>query len=86
MDIFETHSAGLSSPAINAAAVTPSDAEPLAQPSRALYVGGDGDVSVVMMGGGTVTFSGVAAGSLLPIRVAYVRATATTATDILAIW
>lgn len=68
-----------------ALAVTPNNDTVLQDGIRALYVGGAGNVSVVMAGGQTVTFSGVAAGTLLPIRVTRVRATDTTATLILAL-
>jgi hypothetical protein len=47
--------------------------------------GGEGNLSVVMKCGATLTFQSVAAGSLLPIRVSKVLA-ATTATNILALW
>jgi hypothetical protein len=73
---------GLTSPADNAAAVTPSDSTDLAYNSRALYVGGAGNLVVTMSGGGDVTFTAVPAGSILPIRVSRVKATSTTATSI----
>lgn len=64
----------------DAAAITPSDtAENFAV---ALYVGGAGNVSVVTEAGTTTLFSGVPAGTILPIRVVKVRATGTTATTI----
>ena len=71
-------------PAANAVAVTPSDSVDLAYVTRALYVGGAGDVSVQM--GATVSFIGVQAGSVLPIRVSRVNAAGTTATGIVALW
>lgn len=74
---------GLGEPATHAASVSPSDSEELTAVSRALYVGGAGDVEVVMKGGQTVVFSAVPAGSLLPIRVKQVKETNTTATLIL---
>lgn len=43
--------------------------------SRSVYVGGAGDLTVVMAGSGaTVTIPGVVAGSVLPIRVSNVLA------------
>lgn len=74
---------GLTSPADNATAVTPSDSADLAFNSRALYVGGAGNLVVTMAGGGDVTFTAVPAGSILPIRVSRVKATSTTATSII---
>ncbi len=73
---------GLTSPADNATAITPSDSTDLAFNSRALYVGGAGNLVVTMAGGGDVTFTAVPAGSILPIRVSRVKATSTTATSI----
>jgi hypothetical protein len=88
----------MSSPAMPAGyalAVTPADAD-LALPNgvytRGLYVGVAGDVTVKMAsedvetGTDTVTFTGVLAGSILPIRVAQVRATGTTASEIVALY
>ena len=73
-------------PAHYAAAVTPNDGADLADTSRALYIGGAGDVKVDMYGSGTVTFVGVTAGSVLPVRVDRVYSTGTTATSIVALW
>jgi len=67
-----THSAG------SALAVTPNDDTNIALNVRGLYVGGAGDVAVIMANGQTVTFVGVAAGSILPIRATRVLATGTT--------
>lgn len=74
---------GLTSPADNATAVTPSDSTDLAYTSRALYVGGAGNIVVTMAGGGDVTFTAVPAGSILPVRVTRVKSTSTTATSII---
>jgi hypothetical protein len=43
-----------------------------AQVTRALYVGGTSDVTVVMICGASATFSAVQAGSILPIQVTQV--------------
>lgn len=86
-DPIFNHAANLESPAWTAAAVTPNDAADLARvATRGLYIGGDGDVSVVMAGGGTITFAGLLGGSILPVRVDRVRATGTTATGIVALY
>ena len=72
-------SAGPESPAWTAAVVAPNDSADITNaPCRGLWVGGTGDVSVVMAGGGSVTFVGVQ--GLLPVRVDRVNATGTTAT------
>lgn len=52
---------------------------------RALYVGTGGDL-VVSFGGTTVTFKAVPGGTVLPIRVSRVRATGSTAADIIALF
>lgn len=84
-DTFENHESSLDSPAQLAASVTPADTD-LPNVARGLYVGGAGDVVVYMVGSTTeVTFAGVTAGSILPIRVSQVRA-ATSATNIVALW
>jgi hypothetical protein len=72
-------------PARTALAVTPSDSADLTLIARALYVGGAGNLSVDTVGGDTVSFVGVQAGSFLPVRVRRVRATGTTATNIVAL-
>ena len=72
-------------PAKSAAAVTPSDATVLSG-VRGLYVGGTGDVVVMMQeGASAVTFTAVPAGVVLPVRVRQVMA-ATDATGIVALY
>jgi hypothetical protein len=54
--------------------------------SRALWVGGAGNIAVIMRdGSGPFTISGIPAGTLIPIRVQRVNATGTTATLIVAL-
>ena len=78
--------ASFTDPAVTAVAVTPSDTVSLTpNPTRALYVGGAGNV-VVLIGGSAVTFTGVQAGSILPICVTRVNSTNTTATNIVALY
>ena len=74
-------------PAVSAVAVTPHDTTPLATGiCRALYIGVTGDVEVVMADGGTaVVFKAVPVG-ILPVRAQIVKATLTTATNILALY
>ena len=79
---FSYPSNPIEAPATHAEAVTPSDSAELTNVTRALYVGGAGNVVVVMHGGETVTFTGVPAGAILPIRVKQVKSTSTTATSI----
>lgn len=70
-------------------AVTPSDTTVFSPATRALYVGGAGNVAVVGeqdSESGAVTFVGVPAGTWLGVSVQQVLATGTTATDIVAGW
>lgn len=86
-DTWNANAAGLDSPAENAAAVTPHDSNELANYSRALYVGGAGNVCVTLVGTGTaIVFVGVPAGTILPIRCKLVKSTSTTATSIVNLW
>lgn len=70
-------------PAGGAIAVTPNDGTDLAD-VRGIYVGTGGDLAV-QIGGANRTFKNVTSGSTLPIKATRVRATGTTATDILAL-
>jgi hypothetical protein len=78
---------GLTSPAENAVAVTPHDSTDFVTASRALWIGGAGNISVEMVGGqSAVVFTGIQAGTILPLRVTRVNSTSTTATSIVAIY
>ena len=70
----------------DATSVTPHDTNALTDGiCKALYVGVSGDVSVIMAQGTTVTFKNVPVG-VFPLRVTHVRSTATTATEIIALY
>jgi hypothetical protein len=77
---------GYDAPASNAFAVTPADGSNLTHAARALFVGGAGNIKVDTLGGDTVTFTGVVAGSILPVRILKVYSTDTTATNIVAVY
>lgn len=68
-----------------AVAVTPSDDTDLTKVTRGLYVGVSGDVNCDI-GGVTLIFTAMAAGIIHPIAVTRVRATSTTATNMVAIY
>ena len=76
----------MQAPAGHAPLITPNDTTDLPYITRAIYVGGTGDVKLTTVGGETVTFASVPAGTVLPIRVARVLATGTTATAILGLY
>lgn len=84
-DRFSHSQPSLSGPASTGFSVTPSDTTDLEEATRALYVGTGGDLLVVMLSGVTLLLNGVADGSLLPLRVTRVRATGTTASEIVAL-
>ena len=71
--------------ASSAFVITPDNTTDLALPTRGLYVGGSGTVKVDMADGTTVTFTGLAAGVIHPIRAKRVYATGTTASGILGV-
>lgn len=66
-------------PAADVFAITPSDAADLDRPTRALYVGTGGDLAIITVSGGEAVLVGVPGGSVLPLRIARIRATGTTA-------
>jgi len=79
---------GFDAPARRSFSIAPADATDLAVTTRALYIGSSGNVSVILADDGTsaVTFTGLPAGALLPLCVKRVRATGTTATNIVGVY
>lgn len=73
----------LTLPAGGGQAVTPSDSTTLSG-VRALYIGGGGTM-VATVGGADLTFVGLVAGTVLPVRATKVKLTGTTATNIVAL-
>ncbi|HEY0625470.1 MAG TPA: hypothetical protein VGD10_01930 [Allosphingosinicella sp.] len=77
----------VSSPATRAVAVAPHDANALVDIPKALFVGTGGNLMLRGSGGGAdVLFRNVPDGCVLPFRAQFVRATGTTATDIVALY
>ena len=85
-DRFDGRDAELDSPAGGAFAVTPHATDLLPNATRGLWVGGAGDVAGYMVNGDQVTFSGIQAGTLLPIRLARVLVAGTTATQMVGLY
>ena len=86
-DAFTTFAPPLNGPAAHAQAVTPNDGGDLPTAARFLYVGVAGDVTLDTVGGETaVLFKAVPARTQLQVRAQRVRATGTTATQIVAMW
>ncbi|MEM6907166.1 MAG: hypothetical protein AAF494_00685 [Pseudomonadota bacterium] len=82
-DPFEFSSGGLNAPASDLFEISPDDTNDLSNVTKALYVGGAGDILLRAVGGSAdVTLANVPAGSIVPVRVKAVRETGTTATNI----
>ena len=85
-DTFRSHSRSLTSPPEHAIAIQPDDAAELLHATRALYVGGGGDVAVQLLEGDVVSLVNVSGGTLLPIRIVRVLASGTSATGLVGLW
>lgn len=86
-DPFANLADQVSAPATRTVAVVPHDSNALTDIPKALYVGSGG--TIVMRGmNGTIdqSWKNVPSGSILPFRAQYIRATGTTAGDILALY
>jgi hypothetical protein len=82
-DNFASYQAGLTSPAANGVAIVPDDANDLPTSTRGIYVGTTGDVVAILVGDTlATTYTAVPGGSVLPIRAKRVKATGTTATNL----
>ena len=86
-DTFQYSADQVSAPATRALSVVPSDATPLADIPKALFVGTGGTLVLRgVAGGGDTIWKNIASGSVLPFRAQFVRATGTSATDLLALY
>jgi hypothetical protein len=86
-DLYKKFPSAIDSPAEHAFAVTPTNTTELNIATRSLYVGGSGNLNVILVGDTANTlFVGVGAGTILPIRVKVVHATNTTATNIVGLY
>ncbi|WP_182085403.1 hypothetical protein [Aureimonas sp. ME7] len=82
-DTYLSTATSMAGPANRLFAVTPDDGADLPFVTTGLYVGGGGDLAVKdRESDATVVFRNLGSGAGLPIRVARVLATGTTATDI----
>ncbi len=86
-DQFSGTMDSVSSPATRAVAVVPHDLNPLADIPKALYVGTGGNITMRGVAGiADQLWKNVQSGTILPVRAQYVRATGTSAADILALY
>ena len=85
-DKFDGRPDELDSPAGGAFAVTPHNTNLLPVATRGIYVGGSGDVAGYTVAGHHVTFVGVPAGFILPVRMASITVAGTTATSIVGLY
>jgi hypothetical protein len=84
-DPFESFVSGLSDPAVRAFPIVPDDQNDLLTATRAIYVGGAGNLRVRLVSGDEVVFQNVQGGSIYPVRAARVLATGTTAGALVAL-
>jgi hypothetical protein len=83
IDQYSSAPVSADGPANRAFSIVPNDGTDLEYVTTALYVGGAGDISLVSRAGGApVILKAVPVGTILPIRVSRVRATGTTATNL----
>lgn len=73
---------GRGEPARNAFVISPSDNTELAVVTRGIWVGGDGNIVVMLELGDIVSFPGAVAGTVVPVCARKVYATGTTATGL----
>ena len=76
----------LDSPYRHAAAVTPSDTLDLTNVTRGIFVGGLGSIALVTEGGETATLVSPTMGAVLRISASRIKATGTTASNLVALW
>lgn len=85
-DAFFRQADNAEAPSSHPIAITPSDAVPLVATPKALYIGTGGTVVLrTASGAADVMFKNLASGQILPVRAQFVRATGTTAADIVAL-
>lgn len=85
LDQLRLSSPSAQDPAYGGVVITPDDDTDLTIWSRAVFVGGAGDLVVTMADGIDLTFAGLSGGTFLPIRVSRVKE-ATTATNIVVLY
>lgn len=86
INLFENVADDMRAPSMAPYGVVPHDTDQLPLLPKALYVGSGGIVTLRGAGAETdVVFKNVASGQVIDVRARYVRATGTTAADIVAL-
>ncbi|MEM9311381.1 MAG: hypothetical protein AAGA34_08025 [Pseudomonadota bacterium] len=82
-DPFESSANSVTSPAADCFAITPDDGQDLPRATKAIYIGSGGDIVLRPVSGAEdILFANTASGSIIDVRVRAIRATGTTALDI----
>lgn len=79
---FSGRAGSASGPSGDFFAIAPDDGADLPQVTRALYIGSGGNLTVTSACGRDVQFANVVGGTVLPVRVARVKASGTSAGDL----
>lgn len=85
-DTFANLQKGLTAPADKYFAITPHDSTNFSVSTRGIYVGGAGNLVAVDEDGNAVTFTGLLAGVVYPIRCKRVNSTSTTCTSLVGLY
>lgn len=85
-DNFASYQVRPDGPYTRAAVISPHDTNELSNVTRAILVGGAGNMAVVTQGGDSVTLTGLLAGHVYRVAVKQVKSTGTTATNLVALW
>lgn len=80
-DLYKNHAPGMSDPILSASSIIPDDGADLPTSTRAIYVGGAGNLRVTLVSGDIVTFENMGQG-WHPLRVERVWSTGTSASAI----
>lgn len=82
-DNFDSFKPGFNAPAGDGFAITPHNTNELTRVPRALYIGVSGTVVLTTPAGNDLTFVNLPSGSILSVRCTKVKATGTTATNLI---
>lgn len=84
-EVSANGSLNVQSSGLSAVAVTPNDSTVISA-TKGLYLGATGDAVVIMADGNDATFKNLSGGIVHPLSVTKVKATGTTATNIIAVY